>query len=222
MTARSGERAEHAHAAQVLGSVVESECAVGQAADGGVLARVAQVLVAGGAVAAGAADRDVGAGHPVACLYSRDTGAGLLDHAGALVPADQGQPGQAGGADVLVGMAQARGLEPDEDLAGLGLVQVEFGEFPRLAALAEHRGPGLHGVSLWSGSVWLANSFHITRFSSSKVSYIVSPELRRWAYGGDWIGWARGCGGPQFSAHGRRTADRRTVGSGGAAGRRST
>src|SRR5277367_1784578 len=73
-------------------------------------------------------------------------------------------------------MAQARGLEADEHLAGLGLVQVEVGEFPRLAALAEHRGPVFMGSPCGRAWVWLANNFHITRFSSSKVSYIVSPE----------------------------------------------
>jgi hypothetical protein len=119
-----GERAEDAHAAEVFLAVVEPEGAVDQAADGRVLTGVAQVLVAGRAVPAGAADGDVGAGHPVASFYSCDAGAGLFDHAGALVAADEREARGAGGADVLVGMAQARRLVPDEDLAGLGLVQV--------------------------------------------------------------------------------------------------
>ena len=79
-------------------------------------------------------------------------------------------------------MAQAGRLEPDEDLAGSRLVQVQLGDLPRLAALAEHRRPGLHASS-GLGSAWLGArvkgavfSFHITRFSSSKVSYIVCPE----------------------------------------------
>jgi len=76
-----------------------------------------------------------------------DPGTDCFDHAGALVAADEREAGGAGGPDVLIGMAQARGLVPDEDLAGVGLVQVEFGDLPRLAALAEHRRPGLHASS---------------------------------------------------------------------------
>src|SRR5581483_6813156 len=113
----------------------------------GVLAGVAQVLLAGGAVAAGAADGDVGAGDAVAFVYPGDGGAGSHDDAGALVAADEREAGGAGGADVLVGVAQAGRLHPDEDLAGLGLVQVELGDLPRRAALAEHRRAGLHHAS---------------------------------------------------------------------------
>jgi hypothetical protein len=40
------------------------------------------------------------------------------------VAADERETRGSGGADVLVGMAQPGGLIPDEDLAGLGLVQV--------------------------------------------------------------------------------------------------
>src|SRR5215470_5639700 len=131
---------------------MEPERSVDQAADGGVLARVAQVLAAGGAVPAGAADGNVGAGHPVAFFYSRDSGAGFLDHASALVAADERQARGAGGPDVLVGVAQPGRLEPDEDLADLGLVQVQLGDLPWLATLAEHRRPGLHHASSGSGS----------------------------------------------------------------------
>src|SRR5437016_958336 len=109
--------------------------------------------MAGGAVPAGAADRDVRAGDPVAFLDPCDAGAGRFYDAGALVAADERQARGAGGPDVLVGMAQPGRLEPDEDLAGLGLIQVQLGDFPWLAALAEHRRPGLHHASSGSGSV---------------------------------------------------------------------
>src|SRR5207245_8752824 len=59
--------------------------------DGSVLAGVTQVLVTGGAVPAGAADGDVGAGHPVAGFYPGDVRPGFLDHAGALVAAEIGR-----------------------------------------------------------------------------------------------------------------------------------
>ena len=63
--------------------------------------------MAGGAVAAGAADGDVGAGDAVARRDPGDAGPGRLDDPGAVAaPADQRQPGLAGGADVLVGVAQ--------------------------------------------------------------------------------------------------------------------
>jgi hypothetical protein len=81
---------------------MKSERSVDQAADGGVLAGVAQVLLAGGAVPAGAADGDVGAGDAVACFDAGDTRAGFLDHAGALVAADEREARGARGPDVLV------------------------------------------------------------------------------------------------------------------------
>jgi hypothetical protein len=61
---------------------------------------------------------------PVAGFHSCDRGTDCFDHAGTLVAADEREAGGAGGPDVLVGMTQAGRLEPDEDLAGLGLIQV--------------------------------------------------------------------------------------------------
>jgi len=140
-----GERADHAHAAEVLAILVKPERLVLQAADTGPLAGVAQVLLAGGAIAALAADRDIGARDPVAHLHPGDTGPGLHHHASALMPADQRQPRHAPRADVLVGVAQAGRLHLDQHLVRLGRVQLKLRDLPRRARLAQHRGPGLHG-----------------------------------------------------------------------------
>jgi len=67
------------------------------------------------------------------------------------VAADERQARGAGGPDVLVGVTQPGRSHADENLAGLGLVQVQFGDFPWLAALAEHRRPGLHHLLLPGG-----------------------------------------------------------------------
>ena len=80
----------------------------------------------------------------VAHLHPGDAGADGLDDAGALVPPDQRQAGGAAGADVLVGMAQARRLHLDQHLVRLGLVEVQFGDLPGLTALAEDRRQRLH------------------------------------------------------------------------------
>src|SRR5207244_1482463 len=83
-----GEGPDDAHAAEVLAVLVEPERLVKQAADAGPLALVAQVLLAGGAVPALAAHRNIGARDPVTHLDAGDSGAYLLDDARPLVAAD--------------------------------------------------------------------------------------------------------------------------------------
>ena len=50
------------------------------------------------------------------------------------------------GAQVLVRVAHARGGEPDADLAVPRLVQLEFGNLPRLAGFPDDRCPRSHDV----------------------------------------------------------------------------
>ena len=47
-------------------------------------------------------------------------------------------------AQVLVGVAQARGHPADQHLALLGLVEIELGDLPVATGLPQHRCPGLH------------------------------------------------------------------------------
>src|SRR5215472_8809303 len=141
-----GEGPDDAHAAEVLTILVEPERLVLQAADAGPLAGVAQVLLAGGAVTALAADRDVGARDPVAHLHAGHARAGLHHHARALVAADHRQPPRTPRADVLVRVAQPGRLHPDEHLVRLRRVKLELGDLPRRSRLAQHAGPGLHAA----------------------------------------------------------------------------
>jgi hypothetical protein len=186
-----GEAADHAHAAEVLAAAVEPERLVGQAADARVQAGVAEVLPAGGTVTALAADGDVGAGNPVPDLDAGDAGAGLDDDARAFVAADHGEPCHALRPDVLVGVAQAGRFHPDEHFVRLRRVQFKLGDLPWGTRLAQHCCPGLHRVPPTLGlTYFLAGKicgrthdkrihdcpdigFHITRFPSRQVSYIV-------------------------------------------------
>src|SRR6266487_4194793 len=140
-----GERAEHAHAAEVLAAAVEPVGPVRQAAiqDGG--AQVAQVRLAGRAPPAVAAHRQERADHVVAGLQLGDALADLLDDPGTLVAAHQGEARHdVAVPQMLVGMAQARGYITDEHLAGLGGIEVELGDLEVLAHPAQHCSPGLH------------------------------------------------------------------------------
>src|SRR5689334_9114320 len=141
-----GEGAEHAEPAEAGAPVVvEPERAVGHLAGLRLGAEVAQVLVPGRAVPAGAADRDERAHHVVAFGDPGDAGPGRLHHAGTLVAAHHRQPrGGVPGAQVLVGVAHARGGEPDADLAGPRLVKLELGDLPRLAGFPDDRRSGSH------------------------------------------------------------------------------
>jgi hypothetical protein len=139
-----GEGADRAHAADVATVAgVEPVAVVLQHARDGVAARVAEVLPAGRAVAAGAADGNEGAHDAVAHPDTAHPGAGLLHHAGGLVPADHRvADGHVAGADVVVGVAQACRLEADQHLAVLRVVEVEIDDVPLLAGLPHDGGAG--------------------------------------------------------------------------------
>src|SRR5581483_2725537 len=140
-----GERADHAHGAEVVVAAVESERLVGHAALENRGAEVAQVLLAGGAPAAESARRDERAHHVVARLHPAHAGADLLDDAGALVPPDDREAGDdVAVAEVLVGVAEPGSDVADEDLAVLRRVEVEFDDLPVLSELPENGGLRLH------------------------------------------------------------------------------
>src|SRR5215472_16808154 len=111
------ERAEHAHAAEVLAAAVEPVGAVGQAPVHDGDAQVAQVRLAGRAPAAVAADRqeradDVGTG-----LQPGDALPHLFDDPGALMTADDREPRHyVAVPQMLVGVAQAGRHVQDEHL----------------------------------------------------------------------------------------------------------
>src|SRR6266516_2637283 len=139
------ERAEHAHAAEVLAAAVEPVGAVRQAAvqDGG--AHVAQVRLAGRAPPAMAADRQERADHVIAGLQPCHALPDLLDDPGAFVATHHGEARH----DIAVPQMLVRMTQPgryitDEHLAGLGGIQVEFGDLKVLAYPAQDRGLGLH------------------------------------------------------------------------------
>src|SRR5262249_30352388 len=73
-----------------------------------------------------------------------------LDHdAGALVPEDRGEQAFriGAGARELVGVADAGGLDLDQDLAGLRTVERHRRDLERLAFLERHRRPHVHAMS---------------------------------------------------------------------------
>ena len=106
---------------------------------------VAEVGLAACAEAALAADREERTDHVVTDREPGDAVADLLDNARALVPADDRVPDRdVAGTQVVVGVAQPRGGELDEDLAGLRPVQVEFHDLEVLANVPEHRCSCLH------------------------------------------------------------------------------
>src|SRR5436190_4933005 len=112
-----GERAEHAHAAEVLAAAVEPEGLVGQAPNQEIGAQVAQVRLAGRAPPAVPAHRQERADHVVAGLQPGDALPDLLDDPGALVAAHDGEARHdVAVPQMLVGMAQARGCITDEHL----------------------------------------------------------------------------------------------------------
>jgi hypothetical protein len=77
-------------------------------------------------------------GHPAA---------DLLDDARALVPAHDRVPGRdVAGAQVVIGVAEPGGGEPDEHLARLRLVEVKLDDLERLAEVPEHRCSRLHAT----------------------------------------------------------------------------
>ena len=78
----------------------------------------------------------------------RDAVADLLDYTGAFMP-EHGRRvagGVGAGRRVQVGMADAAGHEANEDLAGLGLGQIDLLHLERPAELLEYRGSDLHAA----------------------------------------------------------------------------
>jgi hypothetical protein len=91
------------------------------------------------------AGRDEAEHDVVAGLQPRDALADLLDDAGALVAADDGQrERQVAGHQVLVGVAHTRRRHLDEDLALLGRVELDLLDAPILADHPEDGGLRLH------------------------------------------------------------------------------
>ena len=121
-----GERAERAEAAEVLAVLVEAEGLVLEAADARVQPAIAQVLMAGRAIAALPARRDVGGHDVIARRHASHAGAHGLDDPRALVTAHQRKADVAAAlaADVLVRVTQAGRLVADQHLELLGLVEV--------------------------------------------------------------------------------------------------
>src|SRR5579859_1857591 len=169
-----GERAEHAHAAEVLAAAVEPVGAVGQAAvqDGG--AHVTQVRLAGGAPPAVAADREERADDVVTGLQPSDARAGFLDDPGTLVAADDREARHdIAVAQVLVGVAEACCHVPDQDFTGLGGIEFQFGDLKVLARSVQDGGLGLHGLLL------IAQAGAMDAARGASAGYAHSHDRRR-------------------------------------------
>src|SRR6185437_12896505 len=108
-------------------------------------APVADVLLPGRAPAAVPAGGDERAHHVVAHGDAVDAGPDRLDDAGALVPAHDGHAAlDVADAQVLVGVAQARRGEADQDLALPRIVELELRDLPWLVEPGQDRCLGLH------------------------------------------------------------------------------
>ena len=178
-----GERAEDAHPADVGAAGVEPGRAVGHDPFQDGLAHVAQVLPPGRAVAAGAAVGDEAAHHVVTGLDLGDAGADLLDDAGALVAADDREPRDQVAVDqVQVGMAEPGGDVPDQHLAVLGRVQVEFHDFERLVRVVQYGCPGLHAFSSLRrvGLRSLINSSQLEAWAGPRQMSSPDPARKAW------------------------------------------
>jgi hypothetical protein len=85
-------------------------------------------------------------GHDVvAGLQAAHSRPGLLDNAGALMPAAVGEMADHAVAlgDVVVGVAQPGGCHPDQHLVVLGPVEVGLDDLPLAGLPHQHRCPGL-------------------------------------------------------------------------------
>src|SRR6266566_2089800 len=148
------ERAEHAHAAEVLAAAVEPVGAVGQAPVQDGDAHVAQVRLAGRAPPAVTADRQERADDVITGLQPGDARPDFLDDPGALMTADHREARH----DIpltqmLVRVAQAGRHVPDEYLTGLGGIEFQLGDLKVLARSPQDSGLGLHGSLLIAGPV---------------------------------------------------------------------
>src|SRR6516162_9452044 len=143
-----GERAQHAHAAEVLAAGMEPVGAVGQAPVQEGNAQVAQVRVAGRAPPAVAADRQERADDVITGLQPGDALPHLLDDPGTLVPPDDREARrEIPLTQMLVRAAQARRRVPDEHLTGLGGIELQLDDLKVLAHATQDSGFGLHGSS---------------------------------------------------------------------------
>ena len=116
----------------------------------------------------------------VALLDAADARAALLDDPGALVAADDREArDDVAVAQVLVGVAQARGHPADQHLVGLGLVELELGDLPVGAGLPQHRCLGLHEAPPLSKTAWAGDA--IWRRFPRRCTYrlIVATALAR-------------------------------------------
>ena len=77
---------------------------------------------------------------------SLDTGTDGGDDPGALVPAEHGEPRRrnAAGHQVVIGVAQAGGLELHRDLTAPRLADLDVLDRPWLVDAPQQRGPGPH------------------------------------------------------------------------------
>ena len=151
-----GEGAEADHGRDVLAAGVMAHGAVELLPRHEDAADVAQVRVAGGTGRTLPAGRDEAEHDVVARGQAGHTGTHLLDHAGALVAADDGKgDGHVAGEQVLVGVAHARRRQLDEDLALLGRVELDGLDAPRLT-VPQNGCFGLHGALPGSGVTTIA------------------------------------------------------------------
>jgi hypothetical protein len=144
--AQLGEGADEGRLGDVHVLVVQPERAVQHGADAHQRARLAEVLHAARAPAAAPAPRDERGDDVVADSQPAHPWADRLDDAGSLVPSAVGEVRHLAVrlGDVVVGVAQARGDEPDEHLVILRVVDLRVDHLPRPGLLEEHRRPRPH------------------------------------------------------------------------------
>src|SRR5206468_5360005 len=106
-----------------------------------------------------AAGSDPGQDHAVAGSEVGDAAAHLFHHAGPFVAEHAGQLGRHhAGDDRVIGVADAAGRQPDQDLAGLGTVELDVLHADRLVPVMAYR--RLHGLPpidrLYINAVWVS------------------------------------------------------------------
>ena len=115
--------------------------------------------------------------HPIPRPHRGDVGAGLLDDARALVAEHDrehhGEPAEPG---ALVGMAHPDGLDPDQDLIGAGLVQVQFLDRQRRPGLSRDGSVDLHVMAPLGASIFARSS--PTHGTSSPIHLQIFMDLK--------------------------------------------
>ena len=151
---------DHGRLADVLPVLVHPEGAVELAASQQHGSRVAEVLHPAGAPAAPPAPGNERQHDVIAGRHAGDRRPHRLHDPGSFVAAGHRQfhERHVAGDHVVVGVAQAGRHHLDEDLAGLGLVEVDLGDLPFPGLGEQHGGVGLHGRPPIAGdggwSVW--------------------------------------------------------------------